>query len=211
LPGTDNFVANGDRDVCSDLGVVDTEAVMQQLSFNDEVQRRLGQDDISTLKLGMSGLDETSGTADDYTINVVSHGIVVNPSANSDCNVIADFDNTETSFAICSVGGTFIGGDHVAITTANMNFNTGANWYFNDVLDNDIFCADGPLVSGTDINLNNDTIVDERRFEATQTIIAGTNYVVDSNGCLSLAAMSSITLEPGFSIVAGGIFKASVE
>ena len=211
LPNTDSFAANGDRDVCNALGVVDTEAVMQQLSFTDEDQRRLGQDDISTLKLGMSGLDEIANTADDYTLKVESLGVVVDPQNNSSCDIIADFDSSETGFAVCAFGGTFIGGNHVAITTGEMFFNPGVNWYFNDVSDSDIFCGGGPLVSDTDIDLNNQVFDDERRFQASQSITAGNNLEVSNTGCLGLTATTSVKLESGFSVKHGGRFKVAIE
>lgn len=211
LPNTDSFPANADRDVCANLGINDAEAVMQQLSFTDEEQRRLSQDDVSTLKLGMSGLDEIANTADDYTIKVESLGVVVDPENNSNCDVIADFDNTRTGFALCSFGGAFLGGNHIAITTASMFFNSGVNWHFNTVLDRDIFCGGGPLVSDTDINLSNQTIIDERRYQATQGIVGGTNLEVSSSGCLGLTASTKVILEPGFSVKNGGLFKALIE
>ncbi len=45
LPALHLFAANPDRAVCTALGPADTEAVMQQGSFSDEPQRRLGHDD----------------------------------------------------------------------------------------------------------------------------------------------------------------------
>ena len=209
LPTGDSFAANADRDVCASLSAPDTEAVMQQLTFTDETQRRLAQNGISTLKLGMSGLDETAETADDYTLNLVSLGVVVNPSSNPDCDVIADFDNSQTGFAVCSVGATFLPANHMALTSANMFFNTSANWYFNDVRDSDIFCGGGPFVEDTDLNLGTDTIIDERRFRAAQSIIS--ESTVEATGCLSLSAGTQISFGPGFAVKGGALFKAGIE
>ncbi|MEM6796636.1 MAG: hypothetical protein AAF725_21875 [Acidobacteriota bacterium] len=129
LPGGDLFAANADRTVGSAVfGVSSTEAVMQQGSGTDEDQRRLQADDIATLRLGMSGVDRIQGTADDYTIRLNYVG-----QTNS-CDVVLRFDNAATGFANCRVGGSFVGSDHIAITTGTASFNTGFNWHFNDVL-----------------------------------------------------------------------------
>lgn len=208
LPGSDSFATNADRDVCALLGFPNTEAVMQQGSFFDEDQRRLAQDDISTLKLGMSGLDEMTGTADDYTLNLVSLGLIDDPSTDPACDIIADFDNTETGFAVCQTSGSSIG-NHVRVTSANMFFNTLPNWHFNDVRDSDIFCGGGPLIEDTDIVLGTDPIVDDRRFIATQSIISGNT--LNASGCLSLSAGTKISFAPGFTIKSGATFKAGIE
>ncbi|MEO1367408.1 MAG: matrixin family metalloprotease, partial [Acidobacteriota bacterium] len=60
LPPGDLFAANADRTVGSQIfGVTSAEAVMQQGSGSDEDQRQWGVDDVATLRLGMSGVDET--------------------------------------------------------------------------------------------------------------------------------------------------------
>ncbi|TDJ15553.1 MAG: hypothetical protein E2O66_01195, partial [Deltaproteobacteria bacterium] len=129
LPSGDNFAANGDRSVSSLLGVPNTEAVMQQGTFVDEDQRRLSHDDAATLLYAMSGIDEIAGTSDDYALSLSYGGLATN------CDVILDFDNAQTGFAVCQVGGAFISGsDHVRITSAEIFFNTGFSWHFNDVL-----------------------------------------------------------------------------
>src|SRR6185436_16298500 len=74
LPFGHNFTANADRTVATLLGHPNTEAVMQRGAFYDENQRSLTADDVATLRLGMSGLDMTAGTADDYTISLVYAG-----------------------------------------------------------------------------------------------------------------------------------------
>ncbi len=138
LPGGDNFAANGDRTVCNNLGFANTEAVMQQGQGTDEDQRELGGDDVRTLRLGMSGLDENQGNADDYTITLTYAGLT------TACDIPIDFDNSQTGFAVCSVSGNFIGGtDHVQITAANIFFNNGASWFFNNLLKNGDQDGDG--------------------------------------------------------------------
>lgn len=138
LPGADNFAANADRTVCNDLGFPNTEAVMQQGQGNDEDQRSLGGDDIRTLRLAMTGLDETVGGGDDYTINLTYAGLT------TACDIPIDFDNSQTGFAVCQTSGNFLNGTHVAITAANIFFNTSANWYFNPFLGAPPVCDAGP-------------------------------------------------------------------
>ena len=128
-PGGHTFAANGDRDVCTGLGVANTEAVMQQGTPNGEAQRALGHDDVATLKLAMSGNDEIQGNADDYTLTVNSMGQQTLP--NVACEITLDFDNTQTTFAVCQTGFSF-SGDHGAITSASIFFNTTAvTWFYN--------------------------------------------------------------------------------
>ncbi|MEM9555716.1 MAG: hypothetical protein AAGC60_15790 [Acidobacteriota bacterium] len=129
LPGGDLFPANADRTVGSSIfGVVGTEAVMQQGSLADEDQRQWAADDVAMLRLGMSGVDEVQGTADDYTIRARYAGLT------TACDVVLRFDNAATGFARCSVSGSSINTDHFQITSATASFNTGFNWFFNDVL-----------------------------------------------------------------------------
>ncbi len=136
LPGDDTFAANADRDVGTALGFPFTEAVMQQGAFGDEDQRQLTVDDVATLGLGMAGVDRTAGTADDYTPVLVFDGV------QSGCDI--NINVTGTSFAFCSVQGTFISNDpnHIRITSANVQMGSinQINWFFS--VSEDLF-ADG--------------------------------------------------------------------
>ena len=125
LPAGHNFAVNADRAVAGLLGVSNTEAVMQQGSFFDEAQRTLVHDDVATLLLAASGIDETSGSADDYTITLEYGGI-----STSNCDVSVGLTST-TGLAFCSVGGASIGLNHVRITTANIEFGDSFSWFFN--------------------------------------------------------------------------------
>jgi hypothetical protein len=128
LPSGHLFPTNADRTVAAALGYGNTEAVMQQGAFYDEDQRRLTTDDVATFRLGMSGLDLVAGTADDYNVVLSYAGFTTS------CNLILDFDDAQSSFAQCNSGGTFlVANQHVAVTTARLYFNTGYNWFFNDV------------------------------------------------------------------------------
>jgi hypothetical protein len=127
LPAGDNFSANADRAVGAALGVANTEAVMQQGTFFDEAQRTLGHDDVAGIRYAMTGIDEIAGTGDDYTLNISYIGLT------NSADILIDFDNS-TAFAQTNLNGQFIlGTDHVRVTQSPILFNTGFNWYFNDV------------------------------------------------------------------------------
>ena len=120
-----NFSTNGDRTVSGSLGFPNTEAVMQQGTFNNEQQQTLSADDVAGLKYAMAGLDEIAGTADDYILELEYAGLTAS------ADIVIDFDNNETGFAVSQNGGVFVGADHIAITASNIYFNTGFSWYFN--------------------------------------------------------------------------------
>ncbi len=126
LPIGDNYSANADRAVAAALGFANTEAVMQQGAFSDENQRTLGADDVAGMLYAQSGLDEIAGTADDYTVFLDFVGL------DAGADIVIDFDNAQTSFAVSQSGGAFIGAtDHVRITSTAIFLNTGFNWLFN--------------------------------------------------------------------------------
>ena len=126
LPAADLFAANADRAVANSLGFPDTEAVMQQQTFFDEAQRRLTHDDVATVLYAGSGKDELAGSSDDYSLTLEYAGI-----SSNNCDINLSFDDAETGLAVCKVGGAFLNADHIAITSANIYFNTGYNWFFN--------------------------------------------------------------------------------
>jgi hypothetical protein len=126
LPSGHLYAENCDRSVAAARGFSDTECSLQQGTFNDEAQRTLGHDDVAQLRIAMSGHDEIQGTFDDYTLNLTYVGLTTN------CDIVIDFDDTETTFAQCSVSGSF-SGDHGTITAANVYLNGSNNWFFNDV------------------------------------------------------------------------------
>jgi hypothetical protein len=120
-----SFAANADRAVAQLLGVPNTEAVMQQGTFFDEAQRTLAHDDVATLRYAASGLDEVAGNGDDYQIRLEYGGI-----STSNCDISLSVTATP-NLAFCEVNGVFIGPNHVRITTASIEFDEGAAWYFN--------------------------------------------------------------------------------
>jgi len=137
LPAGHTFAANADRALSTLMGLPLTEAVMQQGAFTDEDQRALAFDDVTTLRFGMSGIDEIAGNADDYTIELFYAGMT------TACDVL--IRTTQTAFASCSTGATTLVGDHIRITSATITLGgTNVNWYFNDMLATvDAIFADG--------------------------------------------------------------------
>jgi cysteine-rich repeat protein len=142
LPGGATYAANGDRQVGAALGYAASEAVMQQGTSSDEAQRALVQDDVSTIRFAMSGIDEVQGNADDYGFGLAYVG------RTSSCDIVIDFDETQTGFAVCFVSGVFLDDpppgpptstDHVAITQGEIFFNPGFNWFFGAL------CGDGVI------------------------------------------------------------------
>ena len=152
LPGIDTYPASADRYNNSDYSVLQsTEAVMNQGTFFDEEQRLMTADDVSAIRYAMSGLDEIEGTSDDYTLQLNYVGLA------SSCDLKLDFDNAQTGFAVCSVSWQRIGNPtskHDRITSANVYFNTGYSWFFNDetcgngTLEGTEQCDDGGVSGG---------------------------------------------------------------
>jgi hypothetical protein len=135
LPSGHSYVANSSRQVSSLLGYGLTEGVMNQGTFNNEIQRDLAASDVAGIMYGQSGLDEIQGTADDYDLNLIYADW--DGSAGSRPDIVIDFDSSQTGFAVSRSNGVFLnGGDgpHIAITTNSIFLNSGFNWYFNDVL-----------------------------------------------------------------------------
>lgn len=130
LPVGDTFSTNADRTVSTLLRYNEpgTEAVMQQGTFGGETQRTLTADDVAGIKYAESGLDEIAGTADDYNLILVYNGL------DASADIVIDFDNAETGFAVSKSTGAFLPDDHIRITSNDIYFNTGFNWYFNDEL-----------------------------------------------------------------------------
>jgi hypothetical protein len=133
LPAGHTFAANADRAVSTLLEHVKTEAVMQQGTYYDEAQRTLGHDDVATLRYAASGVDEhESGRSgkndyadDNYTIVLEYGGI-----SNSNCDISMGITTTP-GLAFCSAGGALVASGHVRVTTANIEFGDGYNWFFN--------------------------------------------------------------------------------
>lgn len=136
LPGGHQFVEIAAFDVSQLRGEGSGEGVMNQLTLSQETQRRIHPEDATTLRIGMSGVDENQGTADDYTVELNYGGIA------DDCDITIEM--TGESFAVCSAGATGISADHFSITTGTITLGSTANvnWFFNSELSGGIIFAD---------------------------------------------------------------------
>lgn len=194
LPVSDAFVANAGRDVGALLGFANTEAVMQQGQYYDEDQRSLQADDVATYKMGMTGLDETASTADDYTINMVYGGIKADTS---NCDIV--IESTTSGFGACSISGSSGDGIHFRITSATFSYNSELNWFFNDILNTNCSVGDDDLV------ISNVTHNNTQNHKACNSITYGPDYVVGPSGVVTATA-PWIILGPNTSI--NGVFTA---
>ena len=131
LPPGSAFSVNAARAVGAVTGFPNTEAVMQQGTRNDETQRTLSADDVAGIRYAATGLDETAGTADDYTLVIEYVGLV---NAQADADITVQFDDSETAFAVSRSSGRFLATDHVAITSNNIFFNDGSAWFYNTTI-----------------------------------------------------------------------------
>ena len=128
LPVGDNFTAIAGRDVSGLYGAANTESVMMQGSFFGETQRTLAASDVIGIRYAQSGIDELQGTADDYVINLQYTGLT------SSADILIDFDNSQTGFAVSQNSFSSLGSDHWRINNSNIFFNDGFNWHFNQSL-----------------------------------------------------------------------------
>ncbi|NNJ26961.1 PEP-CTERM sorting domain-containing protein [Alienimonas chondri] len=126
LPVGDNYAAQGSRAVAALTGYGDTEAVMQQGTFNGEAQRDFAAQDVAHMRYARSGLDSLQGTADDYTWELTFLGL------DTGADIVIDFDNSQTGFAVSQNSGTFLSSNDIGIAASSIFFNSNANWYFND-------------------------------------------------------------------------------
>lgn len=127
LPVGQLYAANADRTVAAqNFGLANTEAVMQQLIFGNEVRRVLGVDDAVTRRYARAGIDGIQGNGDDYSLDVTSLG------ATTGCNITIVF-NTSTGFGVCNVSGAGISGNDFRITSGTITFNPNPAWFYNQV------------------------------------------------------------------------------
>lgn len=199
LPNGHQYAANAGRAVGALLGFPDTEAVMQQGQSYDEAQRQLQASDVAALRFAMTGLDEESGTSDDYVINLVYGGI---QSDTSSCDVIVR-SSTE-GFGSCSVNGSFLFGGsdqdypHISIGTGIFTYNSDFNWFFNS---REVYCEGGT----EDLFLENIVENGSAEHTACLSITFGPNYTIGNEGSV-LASAPTVILQPGTAI--NGEFRA---
>lgn len=72
LPGGHFWPANGNRAVGDFLGLQDSQNVMYSAGLVGQRYLGLSADDVNTVKFGMTGIDTMEGTADDYTVSIIT-------------------------------------------------------------------------------------------------------------------------------------------
>lgn len=129
LPEGDTFPRVATRQVALASGFVGTEAVMVNTLLLGEGKRRLAWDDVATLRYGQSGLDELSGTADDYQVRLTYVGVT------NTCDVRVTFESQSDLVACPGFLGA-VGDPDDGHFTANllgfMAFSDAVNWFFDD-------------------------------------------------------------------------------
>lgn len=146
LPAGDLFAANPDRAVATllGLGTQTTESVMQQGTYYDEAQRDLGHDDVAGIRFAEAGRDETAGNSDDYILQLVYAGL------DASADIVIAFDNEQSSFAVTYSEAGQVGNfrsSHYVVSSADIYFNTGFNWFFNDLLLADVDLGVGAMAT----------------------------------------------------------------
>ena len=207
LPAGHSFAANPDRALSTALGHAKTEGVMQQGTYYDEAQRTLGHDDVATLRYAQSGTDERESggpggryARDNYDIVLEYGGI-----SNVGCDVNLKFTSTP-SLAFCMAGGAFVSGSHAVVTTAEIEFGNGYNWFFNSDNVAPVIgaVADQYLVEG-------DTVI----IDVTASDADGDTLAFSSTGLPSYASLvdhgdGSATLTISPTIGDAGIVNATI-
>ena len=188
LPAGHSFAANADRQVGALLGIADTEAVMQQGTFNDEAQRELGVDDVATLMFAGTGYDEIAGTADDYTVKMEYVGLTTS------CDIAVE--PSTSGFAFCGVGLTSNVLNHWRVTSGTIEYNsTLTGWFFNP----DLACLDITLDWPHNQML---------RHEVCGTIDLANGFAVGSSGDVTLEA-NNVVFQNGASVADGGLLTVN--
>lgn len=102
-------------------------------STSEEFQRSLGYDDVATIRYALAGLDELSGTSDDFSYSLLYVGMT------EDADIVLDFDSAQIT-SPNALGITRIisqeFSDHFRLVEAEIFFREETSWFFNTTLDN---------------------------------------------------------------------------
>jgi hypothetical protein len=131
LPSGHEFAEIPGRQIHNLRGHPDGEAVMYQGIFNQETSRQIHPSDATMLRLGMSGLDRTQGTSDDYALELVYGGV------DDTCDITVRMEGA--GFGQCGISATYPAWpetSHLTITEAEITLGStsNVNWFFNDEL-----------------------------------------------------------------------------
>ena len=162
---------------------------MQQGQFFDEDQRRLTADDIATLQLGMAGVDETPGTADDYEIRMIYGG---QRTSRGNCEIM--IQSSTSGFGVCFTSGAFIGGtNHVQLINPVYEYNSDFNFYFNQLARLGCSAADDALAFAAIVH------ADTQFHEACTQVDYRNGYEVAASGEVTAVA-PVVSFGPGVSV-----------
>lgn len=103
------FTNIGSQEVAASSGSYpnDTEAVMVQGTFNNEVQRTLAADDVAMLEITQAGFDGIASTSDDYTLELVWMGEMAADYDTETVDIWVQFRDSATNFAVTSTSAIF--------------------------------------------------------------------------------------------------------
>lgn len=203
LPDGHTYAANANPKLSlhPPLGYPHTRAVMYDRAFPQTEFRSLGSDDVSTLKYGMSGLDEFAGNDDDYTI-------VLSKTAHP-CDIPVAFstDLPAVTPGRCAGGLLPIPGssDHYRPVSEAVLINALFDWYFGPGPNARIRKTDNledPVDPGGTIiytvELKNIGTDDLTGVTTTDTVPAGTTFDANNSdpgwSCQDIVAGSTCTI-----------------
>jgi len=99
LPAGHTWPANGNVGVGLLLGHLDTQSVMYSKSDSGQRYSGLAADEVNTVRFGMSGMDETAGTRDDYSVS-----LVISDCASADVEIkLVDLGAEDPTLGVCLV------------------------------------------------------------------------------------------------------------
>ncbi|MEM6453724.1 MAG: hypothetical protein AAF772_01385 [Acidobacteriota bacterium] len=70
LPAGHSWAANANKRVSQALGLPDTQSVMYSRQVEGEIKVALTADEVNMLEMARTGVDQTAGTSDDYTVEL---------------------------------------------------------------------------------------------------------------------------------------------
>lgn len=140
LPPMHSYAANGTPSVADQLGYPGTRAVMYAQIGPQSEFRALANDDVAMLRYGMSGLDESASTPDDYTFKLELTGYP--------CDLPVSLVSLgESPVSRCGVNYDLIPGstDHFQVEPVFVQLNSDFVWFFGLSLDLEITKSDGGM------------------------------------------------------------------
>ena len=212
LPTGDDYPANGTIRVAETLGYANTKSVMFTATAIDTEFRSLSHDEVTMFRYAASGLNETAGDKDDYTLTLelvdfpCDIPIKLEPlGLESDIVGICRSDN------VGPIAGTT---DHYTLDPEHVRLNSDLPWFFGLAIDLAITKTDGDVdvLPGGDIAYtievsNVGTGVDATGVEIEETVPEFTTFDASASdpgwNCADVVAGSECLLSVG-TLTAGG-------